>query len=428
MQTQLLEKEAIRAKFAVTVPSDDVSKAFEATWRSLARQVKVPGFRPGKAPRGVLEARVGKAEVAEEVREVLVDTYYPQAVRELELLPINAHFQAHPPSEGQDYTFEVEVELYPPVTLPELSEIVIDTEPRTVSEEMLQEAIEGLRRDHATLVPVERPAEATDFLVVEGVGGGSSLPLDLERVSDSIVAQLIGKAMGETVELSLNNDRDHQHEHEAPARRSLTVVIKDIKAKEKPAPDDEFAKTLGLESWAEVEAKLRDSLQQQLSEQTFEEQVREFTDKLVAQTELEVPESMLQRRRHSLLHDLEHELDHQGLTIESYQAQLERQGKRTEFEDELAEAALRRVKRDLVLEKLLELRGTTVSDEAFEASLRYLAQRQSSTVQKVKRELGEEGLANYRFLLARNLALRETVRELVAPPSAADETAADETP
>jgi len=252
--------------------------------------------------------------------------------------------------------------------------------------------------------------------------------LDLERVSDSIVAQLIGKAMGETVELSLNNDRDHQHEHEAPARRSLTVVIKDLKAKEKPAPDDEFAKTLGLESWAEVEAKLRDSLQQQLSEQTFEEQVREFTDKLVAQTELEVPESMLQRRRHSLLHDLEHELDHQGLTIESYQAQLERQGKRTEFEDELAEAALRRVKRDLVLEKLLELRGTTVSDEAFEASLRYLAQRQSSTVQKVKRELGEEGLANYRFLLARNLALRETVRELVAPPSAADETAADETP
>ncbi|MBS3934306.1 MAG: trigger factor [Truepera sp.] len=426
MQTQLLEKEAIRAKFAVTVPSDEVSKAFEATWRSLARQVKVPGFRPGKAPRGVLEARVGKAEVAEEVREVLVDTYYPQAVRELELLPIHAHFQAHPPSEGQDYTFEVEVELYPPVSLPELSEIVIDTEPRSVSKEMLQEAIEGLRRDHATLVPVERPAEATDFLVVEGVGGEPSLPLDLERVSDNLAAQLIGKAMGEAVELFLNDD--HAHEHEAPARRSLKVVIKDIKAKEKPAPDDEFAKTLGLESWAEVEVKLRDSLQQQLDEQTFEEQVREFTDKLVAQTELAVPESMLQRRRHRLLHDLEHELGHQGLTIESYQAQLEQRGKREEFEGELNETALRRVKRDLVLEKLLELRGTTVSESELEASLRYLAQQQRSTVQKVRKELGDEGLANYRFLLARNRALRETVRELVTSPTAADETAADETP
>jgi trigger factor len=425
MQTQLLEKEAIRAKFAVTVPSDEVGKAFEATWRSLARQVKVPGFRPGKAPRGVLEARVGKAEVAEEVREVLVDTYYPQAVRELELLPIHAHFHAHPPSEGQDYTFEVEVELYPPVSLPELSEIVIDTEPRTVDETMLQEAVEGLRRDHATLVPVERPAEATDFLVVEGVGGEPSLPLDLERVSDNLAAQLIGKAMGETVELFL---ADRDDEQEAPARRSLKVVIKDIKAKEKPAPDDEFAKTLGFESWAEAETKLRDSLQQQLDEQTFEEQVREFTDKLVAQTELEVPESMLQRRRHSLLHDLEHELGHQGLTVKSYQAQLERLGKREEFEGELNETALRRVKRDLVLEKLLELRGTAVSEEEFEASLRYLAQRRRGTVQKVKKELGEEGLTNYRFLLARNRALRETVRELVAPPSATAEAAADETP
>jgi len=134
---------------------------------------------------------------------------------------------------------------------------------------------------------------------------------------------------------------------------------------------------------------------------------------------------MLRRRRHSLLHDLEHELGHQGLTIEGYQAQLEQQGKRTEFEGELNETALKRVKRDLVLEKLLELRGTTLSDEQFEASLRYLAQRQRSTVQKVKRELGSEGLANYRFLLARDKALRETVRELVAPPSAAAETAAE---
>jgi len=338
-------------------------------------------------------------------------------VRELELLPIHAQFHAHPPSEGQEYTFEVEVELYPPVTLPELSEIVLDTEPRTVSETMLQEAIAELRRDHATLVPVERPAEATDFLMLEGADSELNLPMDLERASDSLTAQLIGKAMGETVELFLNDDHGPD---EAPARRSLKVVIKDIKAKEKPAPDDEFAKTLGLESWAEVEAKLSDSLQQQLDEQTLEEQMREFTDKLVAQTELAVPESMLQRRRHGLLHDLERELGHQGLTVASYQAQLEQQGRREEFEGELAETALKRVKRDLVLEKLLELRGTTVSDEEFEGSLRQVAQRQRSTLQKVKKELGEEGLTNYRFLLARSRALRETVRELVTPPSTAE--------
>lgn len=421
MHTELLEKEAIRAKFTVTVPSDEVGKAFEATVRNLARQVKVPGFRPGKAPRGVLEARIGKAELAEEVRDVLVDTYYPRAVRELELLPVHAHIQGEPPTEGEDYTFEVEVELYPPVTLPELSEIVLDTVPKTVDEAMLAAAVEELRRDHATLVPVDRPIEATDVLMVEGVGSDVNLPIDLERVSDRVAAQLLGKMMGETVTLFLDDEPAPAPEAdaaEAPPRRALTVVIKDIKAKEKPLADDEFAKTLGLERWSEVEARLRDSLQRQLDEEAFEEQLREFTDKLVAQTEIAVPKSMLERRRRSLLHDLEHELSHQGLTLADYQAQLERQGNREAFEQELTETALRRIKRDLVLEKLLELRGSTISDEEFEAALRYLAQRQSSTVQKVKKELGEEGLANYRFLLARDKALRETVRELVAPQPA----------
>ena len=206
MQTEILERQDVSAKFKVEVPADEVNKAYSAILRSLARQVKVPGFRPGKAPRGVIEAKVGKDAVAQEVRDALVETYYPQAAQELELNPVHAHFHAHEPVEGEDYSFEVEVELYPEVKLPNVQDIVIDTSSEPVTDEMVSETIENLQSENATLVPVERPAEAGDYLTVESLGetAGSTMPIDLERVGEALAAQFYGKSIGDEVALKLD--------------------------------------------------------------------------------------------------------------------------------------------------------------------------------------------------------------------------------
>ena len=446
MQTQILTKDDNHAKIKVEVPAGEVSKAYQQVINNISRQLRVPGFRPGKAPRGVVETRVGKDAIAQEVRDALVQTYFPQAVRELELTPVAQHLHAHEPEDGQDYSFEAELELYPDFELPDLSQIVFDTEPQALTDELVQENIEALRTQHATLIPVERAAEPGDYLLVETLGAeseeGSSIPVDLENVSPELAEQFIGHAIGDEIELTLDDNTPEEmvdeHGEDAVAElaetlddeqagadepeaqattepTTLRVVLRDVKMKERPDADDEFAKTLGADTWAEIETQVRRNLTLQLEQDALTEQQEEFTEKLVVSTDVNVPESLKTRRKSNMLQNLTRDLERQNLTLQGYLESLDaEEGKREEFDRDLDEAAREAVKRDLVLERLLEQRGTQLTSEEFDAALAYTAQRQNSTPQALRQEIGDDGLSNYRFLLTRDKAVRETVRELLA--------------
>ncbi len=433
MEAELIEKQAVNATFKVTVPAPEVDAAFDRVLTSLARQVKVPGFRPGRAPRGVLERRVGRETLEEEVQETLVDANYPEAVRELQLTPVHAHFHADAPKEGEAFTFEVHAELYPEVELPELGSITLEAAPQELTEAMIDDTVEQLRTQHATLVPVEREAQATDYVLVESLaapedageesepkGTGAVQPIDMETAAEAIRDQLVGKRIGEVFDLQLVDDYVPDEQGE-PQTRTLRVMVKDVKGKEKPEVGDEFATTLGFDSWDEARQGIADSLRNQLERDALEAQREELVTKLVEASSFEIPSSLLQRRQRNLLQDLAEDLGRQGMTLERYLAQLEENGKKDEFESELVDAAHKGVKRDLVLERLQELRGTDVTDEEFEEAVRYQARRQRQDPARFRREMGERWLANYRFLLARDKALREAVRELVGGPAAADD-------
>lgn len=433
MEAELIEKQAVNATFKVTVPAPEVDAAFDRVLTSLARQVKVPGFRPGRAPRGVLERRVGRETLEEEVQETLVDANYPEAVRELQLTPVHAHFHADAPKEGEAFTFEVHAELYPEVELPELGSITLEAAPQELTEAMIDDTVEQLRTQHATLVPVEREAEATDYVLVESLaapeegdeasepkGTGAVQPIDMETANEAIREQLVGKRIGEVFDLQLVDDYVPDEQGE-PQTRTLRVMVKDVKGKEKPEVGDEFATTLGFDSWDEARQGIADSLRNQLERDALEAQREELVTKLVEGSSFEIPSSLLQRRQRNLLQDLAEDLGRQGMTLERYLAQLEENGKKDEFESELVDAAHKGVKRDLVLERLQELRGTDVTDEEFDEAVRYQARRQRQDPARFRREMGERWLANYRFLLARDKALREAVRELVGEPAAADD-------
>lgn len=446
MQTNLTHKEGVNAKFEVTIPAEDVDKTYDLVLRSVARQVRVPGFRPGKAPKGVLIKQIGQDSLNQEVRDALVEQNYPKAVKELELTPIHAHFDAKEPSEGSDFTFEVEVDLYPDFSLPDFNEIIIDSAAPPLTDAMVEEAAAELQRENAVQIPVERPIEPGDYVLVEtvrdeGEESGSVLPIDLERVDEAFAAQLIGKATGDEIELDLTagsqDDEDEALEAQsetddeasdektleaadeaeeaeaAPEMPKLKVIVKDVKEKEKPELDDELAKTLGFETWQEVDAKIRENLQAQLDADAFEEQREEFIDKLVEEVELELPKSLVSRRKANLLNNLAQDLQKNGVSIDAYLKKLDADGKREEFDAELEASANAGVKRDLVLEQLLEQRGTKVSDEELEDAVRYLAMRERKDPKSFKKEMGTDWLENYRFLLMRDRAVRETVRELL---------------
>ena len=434
METKLLDKQSVSAKFAVTIPQADVDKTYSTVLRGLSKQVRVPGFRPGKAPKGVLIQRIGADALAQEVRDFLVETNYPKAVQELELQPVHAHFDAEEPAEGSDYTFEVEVDLYPSVDLPDTSEIIIDSAAEPLTPDLLEASIDQLRNEYATQVPVERPIEEHDVLMVELVPDEEApadtepgrMPIDLERTTENLRAQLIGKKMDEEVELTLEAPQGLEAEDEdAPEPTKLKVIIRDIKAKEKPELDDEFAKTLGMETWSEVEQRLRDSVQAQLNSDAFDAQREEFIEKLVAETDFDLPKSIVNRRKLDMLNNLGQDLKKEGLTLEQYISENENYEDKEEFEADLQESAEAAVKRDIVLEQLLEQRGSTVTNEEFEAALRYLASQYGQDVPKFRRERGDTWIENYRFLLTRDKAVREAVRELVGEPEEDEDTKAE---
>ena len=430
MQAQLTDKQDVSATFTVTLPADVVDAAFERVLGALARQVKVPGFRPGRAPRGVLIQRIGADALAEEVREALVDEHYPQAVRELDLLPVHAHFHGEPPTAGAEFTFEVHADLYPTFELPDFDSIELDASAPEISDDDVTATVERLREEHATLVPVERPVEPGDVLTVEtlGEGGGSNMPVDLGRTEPHLVEQLTGRSMGDEITLDLGADpaapaasddaaddaaeADAQGEpadESAAPRRSLAIRIVDVKAKELPETDDAFAATLGFETWEATLSEIRSSLASQADRDAFTKQREAFVDQLMVATEMGLPKSMVARRQRALIEELKGDLEQRGMTLQGYLEELEARDARSGFDQELREAAERAVKRDLVLEAVLERVGTEIGDAEFEAGVRMMAMRERKDVARFKQEMGEEWLRNYRFLLNRDRAVREVV-------------------
>jgi trigger factor len=488
MQARLINKQPVEATIEVMIPASEVNATFDKMVQSIARQVRVPGFRPGKAPRNIIIQQIGEDALRQEVRDNLVEQNYPKAIKELNLTAINAHLHdLKEPKENEDFSFEVHVDLYPEFKLPNYKDIVIDTPKQEMTDDMLQDSIANLQREYATLLPVERPIEENDYVVLEmGAEGseGSRLPIDLERAGETIRRQLVGKTMGEELELDLGNPQDepddldkledamaeamdaldeaaaeadamtaeveHVHAEESAeaseedssetddtdadenATNPLKIKVKiaDIKAKEKPAADDEFAKTLGMESWAQVEERLRQNIQADLDNRTFDAQRSEFIDKLMEETNVDLPKYLVDRRKHMLLHDLEHELEHNKMTLDEYYKQLDEKGERDKFEAELEESAKTRVKRDLVLEQLLEERGTKISNTEFESALNFMAAREGKNARTFKKDMGDTWLENYRFLLTRDKAVREVVRELIgepAPEPVAEQATSEET-
>ncbi len=427
MEARVVEKQGVSVTVNVRVDADTVDAAFERVLTSLSRTVKVPGFRPGKAPRGVLEKRVGEEVLAQEVRDALVDESYPYAMKELELFPIDAHFHADGAVRGQEFEYTVHADVYPDVELPDLASIKLDTQATVVSDADVDEAIKRLGLENATLVPVERPVEDNDWLLVGHVTGdeqadeASTFPIHLDRAGDELKGQLLGKSIGDIVDVSLT-DTNVEDEAGNPVVSNLKLRVVDVKGKELPADDDELGLQLGFTTGAELRERVRESLEADARRATQEARRDEVVNKLVAGSKLDLPASLVRRRQRTLLQDVVQDLSQQGVTLQRYLDRLEERGKREEFEKELTESAENGVRRDLVLERLMEVRGTDVTDVEYQAAIKTLAESRGVDVGRLERDMGADYLANYRFFMRRDKALREFIAEL----SGEEVVAADE--
>lgn len=428
METRLVEKEGINASIKVTASASEVDQMFAKVLKDLGREIRIPGFRPGRAPAGMVEKRYGAHAVQHEVRDALVDEVYETVLKEHDLTPVHASVDADHPERGKDFEFLINVELYPEIILPPKEDLKITVEKTEVTDADIEAVVEDMQRENAVHVPVDRAIEDNDWVLIENLtdelpegteppeGAANTFPVDLEVAGDELKQGLVGANIGDTVDVVLT-DPTVQDDEGNPTERTLKIKVHDVKAKEKPEPGDEFATDLGMENWEAVITRIRETLEQRAEFEAKDKQRDELIEQLTSMADVDLPESLINRRKQNLLEDLVKDLEQQGLTFEEYLERLDEQENREEFEQELDDAARAGVRRDLVLEQVLEERKTELSNEEFAQALTHLAQQRRTSPASLLKDLGDDWAMNYRFLLRRDKALDELLAELTKEPT-----------
>ncbi|MCK0092387.1 trigger factor [Rhodococcus sp. F64268] len=372
-----------RVRINVEVPFEELQPDFDRAFKSLAGQVRIPGFRPGKAPRKILEARVGRGAVLEQVVNDAIQSRYSEAVTTNEVKAIGQpEIDITKLEDNVELVFAAEVDVRPEVTLPDFSEIAVTVDPVEISDEDIEEQLLSLRQRFGTLTGVERAVQDGDFVsidlsatvdgeeVTEAATEGLSHEVGSGQLIEGLDEAIVGLEAGGSKEFTSTLVAGEYAGKEAV----VTVKVNTVKERELPAEDDEFAQ---LASEFDTLDELKADLRERVGRVKQVEQAGQIRDKvleeLLEKVEVPLPEAVVQAEIDSALHDAIHELDHDEAELDKL---LEAQGSsREEFDKEARESAERSVKTQLLLDAIAESENTTVEQEELTERIFFQAQR-----------------------------------------------------
>lgn len=407
---ELISREGNKVEYKVLVPAAEVNRAYDQVWSGLSRDVRVPGFRPGKAPRKVIEGRVGAGYVEGQVRDRLLQVHYPQSARELKLNLVDATIDPQPLKSGESFEFTVKGETYPEVTLGNWKEAKISAVSPEITDEVLGRTLSDLQERNATFEAADRAIEASDQVTIEEEGeDGGSYPIYLDVAEEHVRAALLGKNKGDTVEITVPAHQHGDHEH---PEHTVTVKILDVKTKKLQELDDAFAKSLNFESMERLRTDLKVELERRAQQEGDNARREEFINHLVEGMTADIPQALLDRRRDAMLEEIKDDLKRQGVQWREYEAFMKEQDKLGDFMDNLAKNAEVRVRRDLALEKLAEDMNVQVSDLEFNQTMSALAQMNGLSAQQLADQLGPNGLNAYYVSMLRDKGLVQAIAQI----------------
>lgn len=400
---EILEREGYRVKIKVEVPASQVEQTYQSVLNEYAAHVKLPGFRMGKAPSKVIEAKIGKESLLEEVKEALRDETFPKAAQELSLLPVGARVLEENLTFGQPFVYTVEVENYPEVKLPDWQSFKLEVETPELTDEVVSRALDDLRNRYGEMVAVDREVQEKDNVFIETDDGGR-FPVVMENAQPHVREALLGKKAGDEVMVPVKDG-------ETIIREVRTKVL-EVKALQLPELDDEFAKTVGEDNLEALINKIRESLKAQFEREARKAKANQLLDKLAEAIEAEIPPTMQAREEQSLLQSLADDLKQQKLELSDYVAQLEKDGKLEEFKQNLSASATKRLRRSLAVEALAEELKTELSQEEFDEFLNEMARSYRTTSARLQNELGQDAIARLRIQRLHDKALFEAVARI----------------
>jgi trigger factor len=420
-----------RAVLEIEVAEEEVAQAMDQAYAALVRRVRIPGFRPGKAPRPILERHVGTETLRDEALRRLIPRQYAEALAQAGLNPVDTptiEVKEGPGGKGLRLTATVDV--YPEVTLPDYRALRVPRESREVTEEDVDRALGDLRSRHGRLVslPPGEPARRGDFVMIRVTAS----PPGLERLQPGreLLVEVGGGLLPPELEETLEGVRAGE-ERTATLRDpegSVTVRVEDVRRKELPSLDDAFARAVSDQPTV---AALREQLRARLAQERASEEARAFRNRVIdavlSHTAVDVPESMVEHQVEHMVEELRERLRGRGLTLESYLAAAGKD--ESALRAEMKPEAERRVRVRLVLDAVAAREALTVSEQEMAAEVENLASELHQDVAKVQAWLAEEGR---REALRRSLLRQKALTFLVdvvsgSPPAAgaAEAPAAD---
>ncbi|MEQ6075795.1 trigger factor [Bacillus subtilis] len=402
MSVKWEKQEGNEGVLTVEVDAETFKTALDDAFKKVVKQVSIPGFRKGKIPRGLFEQRFGVEALYQDALDILLPVEYPKAVEEAGIEPVDRpEIDVEKIEKGESLIFTAKVTVKPEVKLGEYKGLGIEKDDTTVTDEDVQNELKALQERQAELVVKEEGAVEEGNTVVldfegfvdgEAFEGGKAENYSLEVGSGSFIPgfedQLVGLEEGAEKDVEVTFPEEYHAEELAGKPAVFKVKIHEIKAKELPELDDEFAKDIDeeVETLAELTEKTKKRLEEAKENEADAKLREELVLKASENAEIDVPQAMVDTELDRMLKEFEQRLQMQGMNLELY-TQFSGQDEAA-LKEQMKEDAEKRVKSNLTLEAIAKAENLEVSDEEVEAELTKMAEAYNMPVENIKQAIG----------------------------------------
>ncbi len=398
--TTLKQLDPTSVELEISISPDEFTAATDAAFRQLVRTAKVPGFRPGKVPRKIFEQQYGTARIVDRALEELVPEKYSQAIDEYKLEPLaRPEMELMPEADGLPLRFRAVIAVRPAIEIKDYTGIEIEQQPTTATDAEVETALESMRKDAATLVPVDRPVQLGDTVTLDyegkidgepfegGTAKGEQTEVEESRFIPGFAAGIVGMRAGETKDVAVTFPADYGAAELAGKAAVFTMTVHEVKEAEMPELDDAFAVRA---SKSETIAALRDELRARLDASTLQRSRRammeELFAKLLAAHEIPPPAVMVEREIDALINDSKQYVARYGTSWEDYLTAI---GKpEAQFRAEFTEEAEKRVRTTLLIEAIAKAEKIEATPADVESELDVISQQYKQPREKIIELMG----------------------------------------
>lgn len=420
LQVEKLEKNM--AKLTIEASAEDFEAAIEKAYQKNKSKMNVQGFRKGKAPRKIIEKMYGTGVFYEEAANIVIPDAYAKAVDECDLEIVSQpSVDVVQVEAGKPFIFTAEVAVKPEVKLGDYKGIEVEKTDVTVSDDDVNAEIDRVREQNARTITVDdRAVQDKDTAVidfegfVDGVafegGKGENYPLTIGSHSfiDNFEEQLIGKNIGEEVEVNVTFPEDYHVDDLKGKPATFKVTVKEISAKELPELDDDFAQDVSeCENVDAYKVQVKEDLTKKKEDAAKAAKEEEAVAKVVENAEMEIPEPMIDTQVRQMVDDFARRMQSQGLSLDQYFQFTGMEPKA--FLEQMRPQALKRIQSRLVLEAIVEAEKIAATDDEIEEELKKMADAYQMELDKVKELLGDE----QKKQLAQDLAVQKAAEFVV---------------